>query len=333
MRNLMHCDTHYSGNIYIYLERASERGLFSRLLHKQKTSASTAQRWCSTLDLSIYAKCKDNNVAVGIVSSLEEKYLNLSATILKTWGSEFTMIKIFVPQKVDELSIYYTELLDILVDAFDKVNISDISLSTSPGFEGMSTTWKIAQHVFLEAAGYLVESYPEAAWYILVDADTMIYKKCLLNFLSYIDPYKGSLVVGSIVHGSDMHDALGIPLQHNIAGEKAAIMGGSGTIWSNKAASKTNFSYCIEQTLAQGLWQKMNSDWRVTRCFDHFGVPIIPIFGMYQFRESSPMYKESSEPKCQKDKQGFAPPCVISKHYMTVHDMVAEYETYKQISI
>lgn len=285
--------------------------------------------WSRMLDLAIYSRCKNNDIAVGVVASLEKKYLDLSRTIMETWGREFEMIKIFVPERLDKKIIQDDELQSIMVYALERVDLSMISSQTSPGFHDKKHAWKIAQHMFLEASRHLVEEYPDTAWYLLVDADTMIYRKCLVNFLSHMDPYAGSLALGSVIYRDDMRDSSGMPLMQKTSGDAGSLMGGSGTVWSNRAGKKMDFSFCISQTLSNGPWEAMNSDWRMTRCFDHFSVPVIPIFGMYQFLESAEEYQESAEPQCRETGRHYPPPCALSKHYMTVENLRTEYSKYK----
>ena len=225
-------------------------------------------------------------------------------------------------QKFDQNSVDDAKLRDSLVYSLEGINVSRLTLKVSPGFESKPKAWKISQHIFLEASRILSSIYVDATWYMIVDSDTIVYKLCLMRLLSFLDPFRGAIVLANV--DGQMLDINGVPLQRNIPAGSGSIMGGAGTIWSHAANIKVNFEHCINETLKDGSWQHLNSDWRLTRCFDHFFVPIIPIVGMYQFQV------QSIAPWCPSSSinHDLIPQCIISEHYVTASAMEEKYITH-----
>ena len=250
------------------------------------------------------------NVAVGIVSSIEPKYQELVRAVLDGWGRDFPHKLIYVMGDVNSSSVPDPEVRELTRDGFAGVNIDDITLEVSVGHEEKPINWKLAQHLFIQVSKSLMLEFPDAEFYILADADTTLRPHCLRGMLSFFSADRYPVALGDLRPPAESKKGL-------------TLMGGAGNIWNRGAAQAIDIDYCLKQTMVGGQWQGYNSDRRLPLCFTHFNVPIVPVLGMYQLTFAS-MFKSVARdvwyPEFERHQ------CTISMHRLEPEAMKEVYQ-------
>jgi hypothetical protein len=240
----------------------------------------------------------NDQVAVAVVSSTLPKYQNLASIVLRTWGTGFRRLRFYVADTVNAKSVPDPEVRSRTVNALKGVNVDEISMEMSKGFEDRPVAWKIGQHLFLEAARALMTEFPEALWYFIVDQDTIVRKHCLERTLAAIHPTKAPAALG------------------DFRWPKQFMMGGAGTLWNAAAADTIDIDRCVRETMDGGAWTGLNSDWRLPRCFQEYGVAMVAAAGFYQRKFEEVVKEEELEREFWYTRGDVAyDSCSVTSHY------------------
>jgi hypothetical protein len=245
----------------------------------------------------------------------------LASAFVRTWGRDFKNKAIFVAGDFNETSVPDVLVRSLLINGIKHTDPQRISYNVlpQPPFQNKPPVWKAGQHLFLEAASQIGIKFPDAYWYLLIDQDSMLHITCFLRSVSSIDAKRAAVAMGDFQMGG-LKDHNGQPLlSYNPGG---ILMGGAGTVWSMAAQKRVDFSHCLNETMAGGNWDYLNSDWRVTKCFDHFRIPILPILGMYQLA-SDDMAKGNGKSWYANWEDA---PCNITQHRVSPSDMQHQYQ-------
>ena len=200
--------------------------------------------WPRDPELSTTGCQQMDTFAVALVSSLDTKYQDLARSALDSWGQYFPHKLIFVMGEVNSTSVPDAELRALTRDGFDGVDIQKITLEVSSGENNKPYIWKLAQHLFVEAAKRIMLAFPDVQYYVMVDADTTLRPHCLGNLLDFF-PHNQ-------VRGCRRRIELHLEISYHLINVK-----------SFKERNSSFFSVILEQQIgAHGVWKSaFNTEW------------------------------------------------------------------------
>jgi hypothetical protein len=137
--------------------------------------------------------------------------------------------------------------------------------------------WHLGQVKYLLGLDLVLETFPDAKWYILADSDTFIFPERTVAGLRLDARLQTPPVAIGNVYG-----AANSPL---IEKKFTTFLGGAGIIINNAGMLKMDLKVCINMQVTHLGWSTAPADWRVGLCLDKYHVKKDTEKYMYQSNE------------------------------------------------